>query len=111
MSTKGGGPGRLRPVPAASASQATAAQLDNGTGLTPPQKRKGSRFISDVIVELDYASRERVDAAVEEAKGSGKTPEQVLVESGAINSDQLARATAQRFGLQHADLNVFKADV
>jgi type IV pilus assembly protein PilB len=111
MSTQGGGPGRLRPVPAGSAGQATAEQLRNGDGLTPPQKRKGSRFISDVIVELEYANRKRVDAAVEEAKGSGKTPEQVLVESGAITADQLARATAQRFGLMHADLNVFKADV
>jgi type IV pilus assembly protein PilB len=111
MSTQGGGPGRLRPVPAGSAGQATAEQLRNGNGLTPPQKRKGSRFISDVIVELEYASRERVDAAVEEAKGSGKTPEQVLVESGAITTDQLARATAQRFGLPHADLTAYKADV
>jgi type IV pilus assembly protein PilB len=110
MSKQGGGSGRLRPVPAAS-SEATAPQLEDGTGLTPPHKRKGSRFISDVIVELDYAPRERVDAAVEEAKASGRTPEQVLVETGAITTDQLARATAQRFGLQHADLTVFKADV
>jgi type IV pilus assembly protein PilB len=110
MSKQGGGSGRLRPVPSA-ANQATAEQIEDGSGLTPPQKRKGSRFISDVIVELNYAPRERVDAAVEEAKASGRTPEQVLLESGAINSDQLARATAQRFGLQHADLTTFKADV
>src|ERR671914_127148 len=110
MSKQGGGSGRLRPVPSA-ANQATAEQIEDGSGLTPPQKRKGSRFISDVIVELNYAPRERVDAAVEEAKSSGRTPEQVLLESGAINSDQLARATAQRFGLQHADLTTFKADV
>ena len=110
MSKEGGGAGRLRPVPNAS-SQATAEQLDDGTGLTPPLKRKGSRFISDVIVELNYAPRERVDAAVEEGKSSGRTPEQVLVESGAITSDHLARATAQRFGLYHVDLNVYKPDV
>jgi type IV pilus assembly protein PilB len=110
MSKQGGGSGRLRPVPSA-ANQATAEQIEDGSGLTPPQKRKGSRFISDVIVELNYAPRERVDAAVEEAKASGRTPEQVLLETGAINSDQLARATAQRFGLQHADLTTFKADV
>src|ERR687895_344248 len=110
MSKQGGGSGRLRPVPNAS-NQATAEQLDDGSGLTPPQQRKGSRFISDVIVELNYAPRERVDAAVEEAKSSGRTPEQVLLESGAITSEQLARATAQRFGLQHADLTTFKADI
>jgi type IV pilus assembly protein PilB len=110
MSQEGGGSGRLRPVPDAS-NQATAQQLDDGTGLTAPLKRKGSRFISDVIVELGYAPRERVEAAVEEAKSSGRTPEQVLVESGAITHDQLARATAQRFGLFHVDLTVYKADV
>jgi type IV pilus assembly protein PilB len=110
MSQEGGGAGRLRPVPEA-ANQATAPQLDDGTGLTPPLKRKGSRFISDVIVEVGYAPRERVDAAVEEAKSSGRTPEQVLVESGAISHDQLARATAQRFGLFHVDLSIYKADV
>ena len=112
MSAEGGDSPRLRQVPAqGAANAATAEQLDDGSGLTRPNSRPGSRFISDVIVELGYADRSRVEAAVEEAKGSGRTPEQVLVENGAISSDQLARATAQRFGLQHADLTIFKTDV
>jgi type IV pilus assembly protein PilB len=113
MSSEGSGSPPLRAVPAqgAAAEAAAAEALEDGSGLTPPQKRAGSRFISDVIVEMGFVERERVDQAVEEAKGSGRTPEQVLVEAGALTADQLARATAQRFGLLHVDLNVYRADV
>ncbi|NLT06344.1 MAG: type II/IV secretion system protein [Solirubrobacterales bacterium] len=75
-----------------------------------PGGRRG-RFVSDVIAELGYLERERVDAAVAEARASGRTAEQVLVESGALTADQLARATAERFGLHHVDLSVYKADL
>jgi type IV pilus assembly protein PilB len=116
MSAEGSGSPPLRAVPAQAAAAAAAAaaqaqSLEDGSGLTPPLKRAGSRFISDVVVEMGFVERERADHAVEEAKGSGRTPEQVLVEAGALTADQLARATAQRFGLQHADLNVYKPDV
>ena len=112
MSAEGAGPSHLRPVPGPGvANEAVARELEDGTGLTAPKERSGSRFISDVIVELGFVARERVDSAVGEAKTSGKTPEQVLVEAGALSGDQLARAIAQRFGLHHADLNVYKADV
>jgi type IV pilus assembly protein PilB len=113
MSAEGSGSPPLRAVPAQAAAAAAAAaqSLEDGTGLTPPLKRAGSRFISDVIVEMGFVERERADQAVEEAKGSGRTPEQVLVEAGALTADQLARAIAQRFGLQHVDLNVYKPDV
>jgi type IV pilus assembly protein PilB len=114
MTAEGGGSPRLRPVPEGAAAASEAAvdeEVDNGSGLTAPASRGSSRFISDVVVELGFADRERVDAAVESAKGSGRTPEQVLLESGALSADQLARATAQRFGLQHADLTVYRTDV
>ena len=85
---------------------------DPGNGLTQPTRRGGRpRFISDVVVELGYLSRERVDEAVEEGRASGRTPEQVLVESGALNGDQLSRAMAERFGLPHVDLTIFKPDL
>ena len=111
--TPGGGPPHLRPVPApGTENEAVARQPDGGTGLTPPRGRGGrSRFLSDVIAELGFLPRERVDAAVEEGRASGRTPEQVLVESGALTEDQLARAVAERFGLVHADLNVYRPDV
>ena len=55
--------------------------------------------------------RERVDAAVEEGKATGRSAEQVLLESGALTGDQLARAIAERFGLDHVDLTIYKPDV
>jgi type IV pilus assembly protein PilB len=112
MTSEGSGPSHLRPVAVGgAATEAVAEELVDPSGLTPPQKRAGSRFISDVIVEMGFVPRDRVNSAVEEAKASGRTPEQVLLESGALTSDQLARATAQRFGLHHADLSIYKPDV
>jgi type IV pilus assembly protein PilB len=80
-------------------------------GLTPPERKGGSRFISDVLVEMGFLPRERVDDAVEQGKATGRAAEQLLLEAGAITGDQLARATAQRFGLYHVDLTMFKTDV
>ena len=106
----------LRPVPApGTVNEAVArdpeAADDNYTGLVPPTRRgAGARFISDVIVELGFASADRVSAAVEEAKSSGRTPEQLLVDAGALTSEQLARAIAERFGLDFVDLSIYKTD-
>src|SRR5215218_5207690 len=106
MSKKEGAAAPLRAVPEGSAEPVPS------NGLTPPHKKKaGSRFISDVIVEMGFLARERVEAAVEEGKASGRSPEQVLLEGGAITGDQLARAVAQRFGLDHVDLTLYKMDV
>ena len=35
----------------------------------------------------------------------------MLLESGALTGDQLARATAERFGLYHVDLPIYKPDL
>jgi len=108
-------PSHLRPVPSGAEAAAAAAASSPGegtNGITPPRRRGGSgRFISDVIVELGFAPEKRVHQAVEEAKTTGRTPEQVLLQSGALTSEQLARATAERFGLEHVDLTVFKPDL
>ncbi|MFL5827932.1 MAG: GspE/PulE family protein [Thermoleophilaceae bacterium] len=95
---------------AAAAVAVEAPEL--GNGITPPRHRgRRGGFISDVIVELGFLPKERVDSAVEEARASGRTPEQVLLESGGLTADQLARATAERFGLDHVDLTLYKPDV
>jgi type IV pilus assembly protein PilB len=105
----------LRPVPSGQdPSAATAAELtEEGTpGVTPPSRRGGSgRFLTDVVVELGYATQEAVEAAIESARAGGRTPEQVLQEQGALTADQLARATAERYGLDHLDLANFKVDM
>jgi type IV pilus assembly protein PilB len=113
MSEQSGGPA-LRAVPGGPAAAAAEVPVEDGpnNGLTAPQRKTGgSRFISDVIVEMGFLARERVDQAVEQGKATGRAAEQVLLEAAAITGDQLARATAQRFGLYYADLNLFKSDV
>jgi type IV pilus assembly protein PilB len=110
-------PTYLRPVPGPQAGQATAPEQEvveeSGTpGLTPPLKRGHSgRFITDVIVELGYANSERVDQAIAEARTAGRSPERLMVEEGVISSEQLSRAMAERYGLDHIDLSVYKVDM
>ena len=62
-------------------------------GVVPPSDPGGrSGFLSDVIVELGFATPDAVEEAVREAR-SGSTVAQVLVEKGSISEEQLARAT------------------
>jgi type IV pilus assembly protein PilB len=106
----------LRPVPApGTVNEAVARETqlpdEEYTGLIPPTRRGGgARFLSDVIAELGFVSAERVQQAVEEAKSSAETPEQILVGAGDLTSEQLARAIAERFGLDFVDLSVYKTD-
>jgi type IV pilus assembly protein PilB len=94
-----------------SSGQPTARPAER-PGLTPPSRRGGSgRFITDHIIELGYAPRERVEASIAEARNSGRTPEQVLLAEQVITTDQLARATSERFGLDHLDLSAFDIDL
>jgi type IV pilus assembly protein PilB len=81
-------------------------------GVTKPRGKVGAgRFLKDVIVELDLADRERVDAAVETARQTGVTLEEALLAAGVLNHDMLARAVAERAGLDHLDLAAFKVDM
>jgi len=107
-------PSHLRPVP--ESGDSTAPVLDEqraGTpGLTPPQTRgRSTGFLTDVLVELGYVAPERAQQAVEEARTAGRRPEQLLQEQGAITADQLSRATAERYGLDHIDLSDYQVDM
>src|SRR5919201_6495188 len=106
-------PGYLRPVPAP--GEATARRLEEGrenavgNGITAPMRRgHHGMFITDVIVELGYATRERVDEVVNEARVAGRSPELLLRDYKLIDGDQLSRATAERYGLDHIDLNLYQ---
>jgi predicted nucleic acid-binding Zn-ribbon protein len=80
-------------------------------GVVPPTLNGGSKVLSDVLVELGFASREVVEEAVRAAQSPGKTVAAVLVESGAISEAQLARATAERHGVDYVDLAGFSVEV
>jgi type IV pilus assembly protein PilB len=85
---------------------------EGSNGLIPPQRRgHSSGFLTDVIIELGYASREQVEAVVEQARTAGRTPEQLLVEQGVVDSERLARAIAERYGLDFVDLAVYQVDM
>jgi type IV pilus assembly protein PilB len=81
-------------------------------GITTPTRRgSSSRFLTDVIVDMGLVARERVDDAIATSRSSGTTPERVLVEEGTLSHDGLARALAERYGLDHLDLGVFQVDM
>jgi type IV pilus assembly protein PilB len=88
-----------------------AKRPKKGNGVTSPSRRGGSgRVLTDVLVEMDFVSRGEVDEAVERANGNGSAPERLLVADKIISEDQLARAVAERFGLDHIDLSVYRVD-
>jgi type IV pilus assembly protein PilB len=98
----------IRPVAPAAGSAAPISPL----GVTPPRRRGASgRFLTDVLVELGYIDSERVAAAIEQARIAGMPPERVLLEQRAISSEQLSRAIAERYGLDHLDLGAFPIDM
>ena len=82
-----------------------------GPGVTAPRlSGAGRRFLSDILVELGFVDETEAERAVEAARHPGQTPEKVLLESGTISEDQLARALAERYGLDHIDLSEFPVD-
>ncbi|MGA8925707.1 MAG: ATPase, T2SS/T4P/T4SS family [Solirubrobacterales bacterium] len=114
-------PDYLRPLPGpndpgASAAQAAApgdeAESSGTPGLIPPMRRGHSGgFITDAIVDLGYATREQVDQAITQSRAAGRRPEELLTEQGAIDFEQLSRATAERYGLDYVDLALFNVDM
>jgi type IV pilus assembly protein PilB len=90
----------------------SGTEVDQWTGVTSPTRRgSSSRFLTDVIVDMGLVPRARVEEAIEAARTSGLTPERVLTSDGALNSDALARALAERYGLDHLDLSLFTVDM
>jgi type IV pilus assembly protein PilB len=113
----------LRPVPDPAMPEAAMGSTDPTLqpvvpdeptatpGLTRPRTRGRADFVTDVIVDLGYVGDERARQAIEEARTAGKPPERLLFEQGAISGDQLSRAVAERYGLDHIDLASFQVDM
>jgi type IV pilus assembly protein PilB len=99
------------PTQAGAAPKPAAAKPKKGNGVTTPSRRGGSgRVLTDVIVDLGYVEREAMDEAVQMAHSAGSAAERVLVSTGAITESDLARAVAERFGLDHLDLQLYRVD-
>jgi type IV pilus assembly protein PilB len=105
-------PSHLRPVPESGDSTAPALEPGGTLGLTPPHSRgRTSGFVTDVLVDLGFVADEVARQAIEQARNAGRPPERLLLEQGAINADQLSRAVAERYGLDHIDLSAYQVDM
>jgi len=103
-------------VVAPAAESAATKPADDGDGARPglyPPRHSGrsSRMIGEVVVDLGFADRETVEAAVELARSQSRPTGVVLVDRGVLRHDQLARVVAERFGLDYVDLGVFDLDM
>jgi type IV pilus assembly protein PilB len=80
-------------------------------GLVPPSGLGDpSRRVGEVAIDLGFTDRERVEATLAKEDGSDKPVGELLVESGVIDADQLARILAERNSLPYVDLNSFEVD-
>ena len=92
-------------------TQTGAAPSKPKRGITSPSRRGGSgRVLTDVLVDLGFVERALMDEAIEKAHSAGSAAERVLLTQGAITDDQLSRAVAERFGLDHVALRNYKVD-
>ncbi len=74
-------------------------QVSGERAMQQPRERLG-----DIVVNLGFCDRSAVEDAVAVAAESGELLGQVLLERGALTTDQLAIAMAKRFGLEHRTL-------
>jgi type IV pilus assembly protein PilB len=78
----------------------------------PSSPRGGAmRFVTDILVERGFASREAVNEAVQAARSAGLTADQLLVDQGTITEEQRGRAVAERLGLEFLDLSQHRLDM
>jgi hypothetical protein len=95
-------------------NEVSVAGFDSGVrGVTPPSSTDGRNgvFLTELLVELGFAERSRIEAAEDAARNSGKTVEQLLLDAGTIDDRQLSLALAERNGLDHVDLREFEVDM
>jgi len=78
--------------------------------IAPADRTPPPRFVTDVVLELGLASHDDVHAAVEAAKTTGARAEAVLLEQGILDDERLARALAERYGLDRLELDHFPVD-
>ena len=89
----------------------TTPRPRRGNGITTPTRRGGSgRVLTDVIVDLGFVDRGTMDLAIERGNANGSAPERVLVTDGTLSDEQLSRSVAERFGLDHIDLGLYRVD-
>lgn len=76
-----------------------------------PEHAPAPRFLTDVILELGFTTSEKIVEAIEAARLTNTTAEQLLVEHGDITPDQLGHALAVRHGTEYIDLDSYQVDM
>jgi type IV pilus assembly protein PilB len=71
--------------------------------------RRGRR-LGDILVELEFCSREEVEDAGAAALDAGMLIGDLLLERGSVTEEQLVIAIATRFGLEHRSLDEITLD-
>src|SRR5262249_44003821 len=104
--------GRVSSAAPASPVQSVAGFRGGAEGVTPPRGPEGTgRLRSDVIADLGFVDRETVERAVETARQPGRMVDRILLENGDLTEENLSRALAERYGLDHVDLGRFRVDM
>jgi type IV pilus assembly protein PilB len=99
-------------IPGSAEPGEAAVTPESVPGLTPPRSRGHSgAFITDIILQLGLASEDAVRRAIEASMDGERSPESVLLGEGIITGDELARAVAERYGLDHVDLSAYHVDM
>ena len=96
------------------ASGSTSTQgnrsLAPAPGVTPaPTEGTSYRFLSDVIIARGLVEPAAMKAALQ-ASLAGRSLTEILVDSGDLSEDDLARTLAEHHRLDHVDLEVFAID-
>src|ERR1700761_6788211 len=101
-------------APMGGVDQALLPTLGEDPVAVPAPRSPGGgamRFVTDILVERGFASREDVKDAVQAARSAGVTPDQLLVDQGTITDEQRGRAVAERLGLEFLDLSQHRLDM
>ena len=81
-----------------------------GSATATAARPRPGRLLGDVLVSLGFCTRDKIEEIVVEARAIGRPMGQVLLQQGLIDSDQLAIAVAERFGLQYGNLETLNPD-
>jgi len=76
-----------------------------------PTRERPGRLLGDVLVDLGLVDRDTVEMVVLDARAANRPMQQVLLERGLVNEDQLALAVAERFGLEYTSLDKLRPDI
>ncbi|HWI22325.1 MAG TPA: ATPase, T2SS/T4P/T4SS family [Baekduia sp.] len=77
-------------------------------GLVAPSRRgRSSQLIGQIVVRLGFSTEEDVEAAVKQARESGRMTGRVMIDDGVLTPQELAQVLSERFGVERLDLAEF----